>query len=125
VVVPAGFSPSTPEAPIGIPIGMEIMGLPWSEGKLLGIAAELEKIAPFRRMPVFANMTVDSSNVTMVPMIVPNKGNLSPTYPVGVLYPPEMSNDDVMSFNLFYYVQYATATALFAAAFHILLTYCQ
>jgi len=126
VVVPAGFSPSTPEAPIGIPIGMEIMGLPWSEGKLLGIAAELEKIASFRRMPVFANMTVDSSNVTMVPMILPNKSNLSPMYPVGVLYPPEMSNDsDVTTFDLFHYMQYATATALFAAAFHILFTYRQ
>jgi Asp-tRNA(Asn)/Glu-tRNA(Gln) amidotransferase A subunit family amidase len=36
VVVPAGFSPISATAPIGIPIGMEILGLPFSEAKLLG-----------------------------------------------------------------------------------------
>jgi Asp-tRNA(Asn)/Glu-tRNA(Gln) amidotransferase A subunit family amidase len=36
VVVPAGFSPISATAPIGIPIGMEMLGLPFSEAKLLG-----------------------------------------------------------------------------------------
>jgi Asp-tRNA(Asn)/Glu-tRNA(Gln) amidotransferase A subunit family amidase len=91
VVVPAGFSPPTPDAPIGVPVGMEIMGLPWSEAKLFSIAAEIEKIAHWRKMPAFANMSVQAGqggyngSVTTVPKITPNRGNISPAYPVGVL----------------------------------------
>jgi Asp-tRNA(Asn)/Glu-tRNA(Gln) amidotransferase A subunit family amidase len=90
VVVPAGFSPPSSDAPIGVPIGMEILGLPWSEGKLFGIAAELEKLKYLRKMPSFANMSIEvasynSSPWTAVPTILPNKGNISPAYPVGVL----------------------------------------
>jgi Asp-tRNA(Asn)/Glu-tRNA(Gln) amidotransferase A subunit family amidase len=95
VVVPAGFSPPTIDAPIGIPVGMEIMGLPWSEAKLFGIAAEVEKLMYLRKMPTFANVSVEmgtmcsgnynSSMPTTVPTIVPDKGNISPAYPVGML----------------------------------------
>jgi Asp-tRNA(Asn)/Glu-tRNA(Gln) amidotransferase A subunit family amidase len=90
VVVPAGFSPPTRDAPIGVPVGMEIMGLPWSEAKLLSIAAEVERLMYLRKMPSFANIGTTctanhGSTSTTVPTIVPNKGNLSPAYPVGVL----------------------------------------
>jgi Asp-tRNA(Asn)/Glu-tRNA(Gln) amidotransferase A subunit family amidase len=85
-IVPAGFSPPTSDAPIGVPIGMEIMGLPWSEGKLFGIAAELEKLKHFRTMPAFANTSVTvCSNTSTIPTITPARGNLSPNYPVGKL----------------------------------------
>lgn len=84
-IVPAGYSPPTVDAPIGVPVGMEILGLPWSEGKLLGIAAEIEKLKRVRKMPVFANMSVEVSEMTAVPMVMPNKGNIPAAYPVGVL----------------------------------------
>jgi Asp-tRNA(Asn)/Glu-tRNA(Gln) amidotransferase A subunit family amidase len=86
VVVPAGFSSSSADAPIGVPIGMEIMGLPWSETKLLNIAAAIEKVAPIRKPPASASMSVLPLPST-VPIIVPNKGNIPAAYPVGKLSP--------------------------------------
>ena len=44
VCVPVGFSPPTDLAPAGVPIGMEVLGQPWSEGGLLGIAKSIEYI---------------------------------------------------------------------------------
>ncbi|RYG51365.1 MAG: amidase, partial [Chitinophagaceae bacterium] len=35
VTVPAGFSEPSEDAPIGVPIGMEILGRPFEEEKLL------------------------------------------------------------------------------------------
>jgi Asp-tRNA(Asn)/Glu-tRNA(Gln) amidotransferase A subunit family amidase len=52
VCVPAGFSPATVYAPIGVPIGMEILGRPWSEKNLLEIAYQLESITRVRRPPI-------------------------------------------------------------------------
>jgi amidase len=31
IVVPAGFSTPTDDAPIGVPVGMELLGRPWRE----------------------------------------------------------------------------------------------
>jgi Asp-tRNA(Asn)/Glu-tRNA(Gln) amidotransferase A subunit family amidase len=83
VVVPAGFSPPTADAPIGVPIGMEILGLPWTEGKLLNIAAGIEEIRHLRRTPVFADMSAPWNNgsVMSVPTITPDRWNISPNYP--------------------------------------------
>ena len=52
ITIPIGFSPRSPTAPIGIPIGMEILGLPWSEGTLLQVAKGIDDILHARRMPV-------------------------------------------------------------------------
>lgn len=52
VVVPAGFAPAGETAPLGVPVGMEIIGEPWSEKRLLMIAAAYEKAAQMRKAPV-------------------------------------------------------------------------
>jgi amidase len=49
--VPAGFSPSTPAAPLGVPVGIEFLGKPWSEAKLLGFAYAFEQATKMRRPP--------------------------------------------------------------------------
>jgi Asp-tRNA(Asn)/Glu-tRNA(Gln) amidotransferase A subunit family amidase len=86
VTVPIGFSPATDTAPIGIPIGMEILGLPWSEAKLLAAAARIDDLLQARRMPTFANMSVEATTAyAAVPSIMPNRGNIPSQYPVGVL----------------------------------------
>jgi Asp-tRNA(Asn)/Glu-tRNA(Gln) amidotransferase A subunit family amidase len=51
ITVPAGFSPATPTAPIGVPVGIELLGRPWSEGKLIRMAHSFEQAAPCRRPP--------------------------------------------------------------------------
>ena len=53
IAVPAGFAPS-PEAPIGVPVGMEIIGRPFSEGKLIEIAYSFQQLSQLRRPPVSA-----------------------------------------------------------------------
>lgn len=84
VVVPAGFSPPSQDAPVGVPIGMEILGLPWSEHHLLAMAQGVSEIAPVRRMPAAANATVEvKTPYTAMPVITPNVGNISPNYPLG------------------------------------------
>lgn len=52
VVVPAGFAPAGETTPLGVPVGMEIIGEPWSEKRLLMIAAAYEKAAQMRKAPV-------------------------------------------------------------------------
>ncbi|WP_292513622.1 amidase family protein [Methylobacterium sp.] len=49
--VPAGFSSPTDTAPLGVPIGMDMMGKPWSEGKLLGLAYAFEQASKLRKPP--------------------------------------------------------------------------
>src|SRR5258708_4647021 len=51
VTVPAGFSASTSDAPIGVPVGMDILGRPDSEAKLLSIAFAFEQATHLRRSP--------------------------------------------------------------------------
>lgn len=84
VVVPAGFSAPSADAPIGVPIGMEILGLPWSEGRLLSIAQQISELAPVRRMPVLANGTVEVTEYEGVPSVTPLT-NIPDAYPVGRL----------------------------------------
>lgn len=88
VVVPAGFSAPSEEAPIGVPIGMEILGLPWSEDKLLNLAQLItETLPPVRRMPSSANGTVEmpSGGYDSVPTVT-SLSNIPPEYTVGRLY---------------------------------------
>ena len=51
IAVPAGFA-KTLEAPIGVPVGMEIIGRPFSEPVLIEIAYGYEQKAQVRRPPV-------------------------------------------------------------------------
>lgn len=51
IVVPGGFSAATTTAPIGVPIGLEILGRPWSEPVLIQISYALEQATKFRRAP--------------------------------------------------------------------------
>ncbi|TVY48574.1 putative amidase [Lachnellula occidentalis] len=84
LTVPAGFSPPTSDAPIGVPIGMEIMSLPWSESKLVNIASHISDLTHVRRMPSFANGSVEVSTYSSVPRITPNT-TIPSAYPVGML----------------------------------------
>ncbi|KAI1847650.1 hypothetical protein JX266_006502 [Neoarthrinium moseri] len=85
VTVPVGFSPPTDEAPVGVPIGMEILGLPFTESKLLNIAAHITQQYPVRKMPPFANHSVEVNEYSGVPVITANTGNIPAQYPIGVL----------------------------------------
>lgn len=86
VCVPAGFSPPSADAPAGVPVGMEILGRPWSEGLLLNIARHVSELVPVRRMPPFASQTVEPRAYDAVPTIVPGGSVKIPVeYPVGAL----------------------------------------
>ena len=45
ISVPAGFTPG------GVPVGMEILGLPYREGDLLALAYSFEQATQHRRAP--------------------------------------------------------------------------
>lgn len=82
IVVPAGFSEPSAEAPVGVPIGMEILGAPFSEEKLLNIADIVGRVlGPVRKMPAFANYSVERKEYETVPVIKPNTAGI--LYPVG------------------------------------------
>jgi Asp-tRNA(Asn)/Glu-tRNA(Gln) amidotransferase A subunit family amidase len=48
---PGGFSRPTPNAPLGVPVGIEILGPEWSEPMLIGIAFAFEQRVRPRRPP--------------------------------------------------------------------------
>ncbi|KAE8373118.1 amidase signature domain-containing protein [Aspergillus bertholletiae] len=52
ICFPAGFSPETTSAPLGIPIGIELMGQPWKDRELLDLAQEFESVLAARKPPV-------------------------------------------------------------------------
>ena len=51
ITVPGGFSPPTAQAPIGVPIGIEFLGRPWSEPQLLRLAYSFEQATHLRKPP--------------------------------------------------------------------------
>jgi amidase len=51
VSFPGGFSPPTASAPLGVPVGLEILGPEWSEPTLLKIAYAFEQSAHPRKPP--------------------------------------------------------------------------
>ncbi|KAK4456334.1 amidase signature domain-containing protein [Cladorrhinum samala] len=94
ITIPAGFSEPDEDAPVGVPVGMEILGRKWTEGKLLNIARHVTELLPggtARRAPPFARDFVEvrgskgGGRYEEVPIIRPNKGNIDPVYPIGVL----------------------------------------
>lgn len=86
VTVPAGWSEATKSAPRGVPIGMEILGREWNEGKLLQIARRIEEAGIVeRRLPEFAEEAVGYEECETIPVIVPDRGNVPSEYTVGSL----------------------------------------
>jgi len=51
-VVPAGFTEPTDKAPIGVPVGMEILCREWDEPTLIEIAYGFEQLTRYRKPPV-------------------------------------------------------------------------
>jgi Asp-tRNA(Asn)/Glu-tRNA(Gln) amidotransferase A subunit family amidase len=51
ITLPGGFSPPTETAPDGVPIGLEILGRPWSEGVIISMAYAFEQRTLFRTPP--------------------------------------------------------------------------
>lgn len=87
LTVPVGFSPPTADAPVGVPVGMEILGLPWTEDRLLNVAQHVSEVAPVRRMPAFANTSVEvpGGGYDAVPVVTPDAAGIPAVYPVGTL----------------------------------------
>ncbi|KIW48466.1 uncharacterized protein PV06_01047 [Exophiala oligosperma] len=86
VTIPIGFSPATDSAPVGIPIGMELLGLPFAEGTLLKLAKSIDDRLHARKVPVTngLNETVEvTTTYTRVPK-VKSLHNIPTQYPLGV-----------------------------------------
>jgi len=52
IEVPAGFSRPTTNAPIGVPVGMELLGRAWAEPELIKLAFGFEQATHLRKPPV-------------------------------------------------------------------------
>jgi amidase len=52
IEVPAGFSAPTPDAPLGVPVGLEFLGRAWAEPELLRLAFGFEQATHHRKPPV-------------------------------------------------------------------------
>jgi Asp-tRNA(Asn)/Glu-tRNA(Gln) amidotransferase A subunit family amidase len=52
IEVPAGFSTPTTDAPIGVPVGMELLGRAWAEPELIKLAFGFEQATHLRKPPV-------------------------------------------------------------------------
>ncbi|KAI4098013.1 MAG: hypothetical protein L6R37_006735 [Teloschistes peruensis] len=85
VTIPAGFSAPTEDAPKGIPIGMEILGMPWSKAELLNLPKLISEVCNVRRMLALTEGFVESKVLEAVPSIVPNAANIPAVYPIGTL----------------------------------------
>jgi Asp-tRNA(Asn)/Glu-tRNA(Gln) amidotransferase A subunit family amidase len=51
ITFPGGFSQPTASAPLGVPVGIELLGPEWSEPTLIGLAFAFEQVARPRRPP--------------------------------------------------------------------------
>jgi Asp-tRNA(Asn)/Glu-tRNA(Gln) amidotransferase A subunit family amidase len=51
LTLPAGFTPPTDSAPIGVPVGLELLGAEWSEPTLLRLGFAFEQATHFRKPP--------------------------------------------------------------------------
>jgi Asp-tRNA(Asn)/Glu-tRNA(Gln) amidotransferase A subunit family amidase len=51
VVFPGGFSSPSADAPVGVPVGLELLGREWSEGRLLSLAYAFERNTWSRQRP--------------------------------------------------------------------------
>ncbi len=85
VCVPAGFSLPSKNAPKGVPVGVEILGRPWSEGTLVRIASLVDReLGGVRRMPPFAEGVVERKGYGRdVPVVRPGMVAVPGEYPLG------------------------------------------
>jgi len=51
VDLPAGFTPPEPGAPIGVPVGIDLMAMPFQDASLISLAAGLERVLKASRPP--------------------------------------------------------------------------
>lgn len=51
IALPAGFSKPDANAPVGVPVGVELLGRPWDEGKLINLAYGIEQAVRCRVPP--------------------------------------------------------------------------
>ena len=51
ITFPGGFSRPTASAPLGVPVGIELLGPEFSEPTLIGLAFAFEQAAKLRRLP--------------------------------------------------------------------------
>lgn len=51
IALPGGFSEPTESAPLGVPVGVELLGRPWDEGRLIGLAYGIEQVLRCRVAP--------------------------------------------------------------------------
>ena len=51
VTLPGGFSVPSPSAPLGVPVGIELLGPEWTEPTLIGLAYSFEQATSVRRPP--------------------------------------------------------------------------
>jgi amidase len=51
ITSPSGFSRPRANAPLGVPVGIELLGPEWSEPTLLALAFAFEQVAQPRRPP--------------------------------------------------------------------------
>ena len=85
VTVPIGFSPPGTGAPVGVPIGMEVLGLEGTEGDLLRLARVVSVASGAgRRMPRAVEGRVGARRYGKVPEIVPDARGMAREYPIGV-----------------------------------------
>jgi Asp-tRNA(Asn)/Glu-tRNA(Gln) amidotransferase A subunit family amidase len=54
IALPAGFSKPDANAPLGVPVGVELLGRPWDEGRLINLAYAIEQTVPCRMPPMSA-----------------------------------------------------------------------
>lgn len=52
IEVPAGFSTPTADAPLGVPVGMELLGRAWAEPELIKLAYGFEQATHLRKAPL-------------------------------------------------------------------------
>ena len=94
VTIPVGFSQPSEDAPVGVPIGMEILGREWDESGILGVAGAIERVVGRgRRAPVFAGIEKEKKGkrsgkgkwYRKVPRVEPDLSGISEAYPLGRL----------------------------------------
>ena len=56
-LVIAGFTPPTASAPLGVPVGIELLGTAGQDESLLDMAEILERILDARRVPDLSRIT--------------------------------------------------------------------
>ena len=54
---------------------------------LISIASHISALAHVRRMPTFANMSVEVNSYSLVAKVIPNTGNIPIAFPIGVYRP--------------------------------------